>query len=134
MSYYSIIFVIIGIILSIITISCKKKCKFTREDFILFESNFEIKESNIQGVGIISKIKIQKNTVLFKCVENKVILPIGTKVNHCQFEKSNTILVEYNNDWYLKSIKDIEIGEEITCDYNTTPRNIIARANPNWKC
>ena len=29
---------------------------------------------------------------------------------------------------------DIEIGDEITCDYNTTPRSLIARANPNWKC
>mgnify|MGYP000480267714 CR=1 FL=1 len=65
----------------------------------------EIKESKIQGVGIISKIKIHKNTVLFKCVENRVITAIGTKVNHCQIEKSNTILIEHKNDWYLKSIK-----------------------------
>ena len=49
--------------------------------------------------------------MLFKCVENRVITAIGTKVNHCQIEKSNTILIEHKNDWYLKSIKDIEITD-----------------------
>ena len=136
-----IIFLIsVAVILFFVVIKkCKKKQKlsykiYIREDFIDFENNFEIKESKIQGVGIISKIKIPKNTVLFKCVENRVITAIGTKVNHCQIEKSNTILIEHKNDWYLKSTKDIEIGDEITCDYNTTPRSLIARANPKWKC
>jgi len=130
---------LVVILFFVIIKKCKKKHKLChklsiREDFIDFENNFEIKESKIQGVGIISKIKIPTNTVLFKCVENRVITAIGTKVNHCQIEKSNTILIEHKNDWYLKSIKDIEIGDEITCDYNTTPRSLIARSNPNWKC
>lgn len=135
-----LISLVVVILFFVIIKKCKKKHKLChklssiREDFINFENNFEIKESKIQGVGIISKIKIPKNTVLFKCVENRVITPIGTKVNHCQIEKSNSMLIEHKNDWYLKSMKDIEIGDEITCDYNTTPRSLIARANPNWKC
>ena len=115
-----------------------QKCN-TKETFIHhidFENNFEIKDSIIHGVGVISKINIPINTILFKCIENKKILPNARKINHCQFDKSNTILVENcpDNDWYLKTIKDIKIGDEITCDYNTGPAHLIARALPEWKC
>ena len=58
------------------------------------------------------------------------------KLNHCQFDKSNAMLVQnrLDNDWYLKTIKDIEIGDEITSDYNTAPENLVKRAHPEWKC
>ena len=58
------------------------------------------------------------------------------KLNHCQFDKSNAMLVQnrLDNDWYLKTIKDIEIGDEITSDYNTAPANLVKRAHPEWKC
>ena len=115
-----------------------RKCN-TRETFINnidFENNFEIKDSKINGVGVISKINIPINTILFKCIENKKILPNARKLNHCQFDKSNTILVQnrLDNDWYLKTIKDIKIGDEITSDYNTAPSNLVKRAHPEWKC
>ena len=120
------------------------KCCNTKETFINnkafedidFENNFEIKDSKINGVGVISKINIPMNTILFKCIENKKILPNARKINHCQFEKSNTILVEnrLDNDWYLKTIKDVKIGDEITSDYNTAPENLVKRADPEWKC
>ena len=115
---------------------CNTKETFTNKDFenIDFENNFEIKDSKINGVGVISKINIPINTILFKCIENKKILPNARKINHCQFEKSNTILVENNRYWYLKTIKDIKIGDEITADYNTVPDNLVKRANPEWKC
>jgi len=106
------------------------------EDNIEFENNFEIKDSKINGVGVISKINIPINTILFKCIENKKILPNARKINHCQFDKSNTILVQnsLDNDWYLKTIKDIKIGDEITADYNTAPADLVKRASPEWKC
>lgn len=106
------------------------------EDNIDFENNFDIKDSKINGVGVISKINIPMNTILFKCIGNKKILPNARKINHCQFDKSNTILVEnrLDNDWYLKTIKDIKIGDEITADYNTVPDNLVKRANPEWTC
>ena len=124
------------------------KCK-TKETFINnidfknidfknidFENNFEIKDSKINGVGVISKINIPINTILFKAIENKKILPNARKLNHCQFDKSNTILVEncLDNDWYLKTIKDVKIVDEITSDYNTAPENLVKRADPEWKC
>jgi hypothetical protein len=98
--------------------------------------NFEIKDSKIHGVGIVSKINIPIDTVLFKCIENGKILTNARKINHCQLDKSNTTLIENLSDkcWYLKTIKDIKIGDEITCDYNTTPRHLIDRAKPEWKC
>jgi hypothetical protein len=101
-----------------------------------FENNFEIKDSKINGLGLISKMNIPENTILFKCIKNKKILPSARKINHCQFEKSNTILVKnsLDNDWYLKTIKDIKIGDEITSDYNIVPENLVKRANPEWKC
>ena len=113
---------------------CNTKESFTNN--IDFENNFEIKDSKIHGVGVISKINIPVNTILFKCIENKKILPNGSKINHCQFDKSNTILVENcpDNDWYLKTIKDVKIGDEITSDYNTGPEYLVGRASPEWKC
>ena len=113
---------------------CNTKESFTNH--IDFENNFEIKDSKIHGVGVVSKINIPINTLLFKCIENGTIIPNGRKINHCQFDKSNTILIENcsDNDWYLKTIKDVKIGDEITCDYNTAPKHLVARAHPEWKC
>ena len=121
-----------------------RKCN-TRETFINnmdfrnnieFENNFEIKDSKINGVGVISKINIPINTILFKSIENRKILPNARKLNHCQFDKSNTILLQnpLDNDWYLKTIKDVKIGDEITSDYNTAPADLVKRADNEWKC
>ena len=122
----------------------ERGCCNTKETFINnkafenieFENNFEIKDSKINGVGVISKINIPMNTMLFKSIENKKILPNARKINHCQFDKSNTILVQnsLDNDWYLKTIKDVKIGDEITTDYNTTPADLVKRASPEWRC
>ena len=124
----------------------ERRCFNTKETFINnntdfkdnidFENNFEIKDSKINGLGVISKINIPINTMLFKSIENKKILPNARKINHCQFDKSNTILVQnsLDNDWYLKTIKDVKMGDEITADYNTAPADLVKRASPEWKC
>lgn len=97
---------------------------------------FEVKDSNIHGVGIFAKKKINKNTkidigikyycYLFPCITKD----FGSLINHSF--KPNCTLEMYENNYFVTSNKVINNNEEITLNYNRTPW-FIANAKDNYK-
>ena len=84
--------------------------------------NLTIKESSIEGLGLFALNKIKKNTILgishFKsdAVEDGYIrTPLGGFINHS--DDPNCIKQTNTNHLYLKTIKDIDKGTEITLKY-----------------
>ena len=85
-----------------------------------------IKESKIDGLGLFSKTKILKgmNLGLTHMIFHGTIIrtPLGGFYNHSdkpncfKYEKDNH--TDYDNTYYfLKTIRDIEEGEELTVKY-----------------
>ena len=85
-----------------------------------------IKKSEVQGLGLFSKTRIPKDTNLglTHVIINGTIIrtPLGGFYNHSndanciKFEKDGHS--NYDNIYYfLKTIKDIEKGEELTVKY-----------------
>jgi len=118
------------IILTICTsLICIKKYKDTYND-----KNFYLKKSKIHGVGVFPKIKFNKDSKLFKLVDkNNNFSKLCSKVNHCQYNKTNSYIKKIKDEWYLFALKDINIGDEIVCDYNNTP-NFMRKPKKEWKC
>mgnify|MGYP003666804785 FL=1 len=78
-----------------------------------------VKTSVIEGLGMFAKEKIKKNTNLglshLEIDADLYRTPLGGFVNHS--DNSNCIRVQIKNKWYLKTKKDINIGEELTLTY-----------------
>jgi hypothetical protein len=101
------------------------------------ESEFYVSQSSIHGEGLFTSIFIPANSLLFKVInKDKTVTKLGSKINHCQVEKTNTLLKELpsTDEWYLYSIKDIQPSEELTSDYNLAPKHLIQRPKTEWKC
>ena len=79
-----------------------------------------IKESEIHGLGLYSLVKIPKDTTIGMThiqIENDLIrTPLGGFINHS--DNPNCERKEYNNRWFLKTIKDIDKGKELTLEYS----------------
>ena len=78
-----------------------------------------IKKSVVQGLGLFSKTRIPKDTNLgltHVIINGSIIrTPLGGFYNHS--ETPNCIKYEKDNRFYLKTISDIEEGEELTVKY-----------------
>jgi len=85
-----------------------------------------IKKSKVEGLGLFSKTKILKGTTLgltHIVIHGSIIrTPLGGFYNHSdkpncfKYEKDNH--TDYDNTYYfLKTIRDIEEGEELTVKY-----------------
>ena len=96
----------------------------------------EVKKSNIHGIGIFSKKKINKNTKIdigiqyYYNVIPYITKNFGSLINHSY--EPNCHLEMYNNNYYVTSNKIINNKEEITLNYNKTPW-FIANASKNYK-
>lgn len=78
-----------------------------------------IKNSKIHGLGLFSLTKIDKDHTIGMShlqVENDLIrTPLGGFINHS--DKPNCVKKMFNNRYFLKTLRDIEKGEELTLCY-----------------
>ena len=123
--------VLVIIILIFILYSCRNKYNAICENF---DDDFVIKDSKIHGKGVFSKKNFLKDSTLFKTMEkDETITLLGSKINHCQLEKTNSFIKETEKGWFLIASKDINNGDEILSDYNNTPI-FIKKPEKDWKC
>lgn len=91
-----------------------------------------IGKSSIHGVGVFTDRQLSTNDFILIAINaNKVITPIGLKINHSL--NPNSFLLFANNTWNLYAQDIIYANEEITCNYNINTPSFIKKANANWK-
>jgi len=78
-----------------------------------------IKPSSIDGLGLFATQTIPKNTDLgmihFTYGEIIIRTPLGGFINHS--EKPNCKKLDLEDEWHLKTIKEIKKDEELTLKY-----------------
>ncbi len=113
---------------------------------ILMSPDFTIGKSRIQGVGLFTKRARVKGERLFVAIgADETVTPIGSKINHCPGKDvdpvrsvlPNTYLSDApdktTGEWWIIALRNINVGEELTVDYNGTP-DFIRKPEPGWKC
>jgi len=78
-----------------------------------------IKPSSIEGLGLFAVKTIPKNTDLgmihFSYGEIIIRTPLGGFINHS--DKPNCKKLDLEDEWHLKTIKEIKKGQELTLKY-----------------
>ena len=78
-----------------------------------------IKPSSIEGLGLFATQTIPKNIDLgmihFSYGELLIRTPLGGFINHS--EKPNCKKLDLEDEWHLKTTKEIKAGEELTLKY-----------------
>ena len=78
-----------------------------------------IKQSSIEGLGLFATQTIPKNIDLgmihFFYGELLIRTPLGGFINHS--EKPNCKKLDLEDEWHLKTTKEIKAGEELTLKY-----------------
>ena len=78
-----------------------------------------IKQSSIEGLGLFATQTIPKNIdlgmILFSDGELVIRTPLGGFINHS--EKPNYKKLDLEDEWHLKTAKEIKSGEELTLKY-----------------
>jgi len=81
--------------------------------------NLTIKPSSIEGLGLFATQTIPKNTDLgmihFSYGELIIRTPLGGFINHS--DKPNCKKLDLEDEWHLKTIKEIKKNEELTLKY-----------------
>ncbi len=102
------------------------------------EESLEIRSSEIQGVGVFTRRNFLKgDRIVIIKDKNRSLTDIAVKINHCPKIKANSMVKKEadNVTFILYAKRDIEEGEEITADYNESPKDLnVKGANPEWKC
>ena len=79
-----------------------------------------VSNSDIAGQGLFTNRKLEVGTELglsHKMIDDNLIrTPLGGFINHS--EEPNVQKYQIGNDYFIKVIKDINVGEEITLKYN----------------
>ena len=79
-----------------------------------------VSNSDIAGQGLFTNRKLEVGTELglsHKMMDDNLIrTPLGGFINHS--EEPNVQKYQIGNDYFIKVIKDINVGEEITLKYN----------------
>ena len=79
-----------------------------------------VSNSDIAGQGLFTNRKLEVGTELGlsqKMIDDNLIrTPLGGFINHS--EEPNVQKYQIGNDYFIKVIKDIDVGEEITLKYN----------------
>jgi len=113
---------------------------------LFMSPDFVIGESQIQGLGLFTKRPRAKGERLFVAIySNQTVTPIGSKINHCPGKNVNTVQSILPNtylsatpdkttgEWWIIALRNIDVGEELTADYNGTP-DFIKKPDPEWQC
>ena len=78
-----------------------------------------IKQSSIEGLGLFATQTIPKNIDLgmihFSYGELLIRTPLGGFINHSK--KPNCKKLDLEDEWHLKTTKEIKAGEELTLKY-----------------
>ena len=81
--------------------------------------NLTIKPSSIEGLGLFATQTIPKNTDLgmihFSYGDLIIRTPLGGFINHS--DKPNCKKLDLEDEWHLKTIKEIKKDEELTLKY-----------------
>jgi SET domain-containing protein len=105
--------------------------------YINYQESFEIRKSQVEGVGVFAIKNHKPNEKLFLGIysDKKIEPNLGGKINHCPStsKKHNSRIEKIGDEWFVISNKDILKGEEITTDYNNTPY-FISKPDKNWTC
>jgi len=90
--------------------------------------NIIVKKSNIDNIGIFSKVNTKPNDIIgiilyfkFHCILYKTL--IGKYINHSK--NNNCKCININGIYYLESIETISKNTELTLNYNDTPWFIL---------
>ena len=79
-----------------------------------------VSNSDIAGQGLFTNRKLEVGTELglsHKMIDDNLIrTPLGGFINHS--EEPNVQKYQIGNDYFIKVIKDINVGEEIALKYN----------------
>ena len=79
-----------------------------------------VSNSDIAGQGLFTNRKLEVGTELglsHKMIDDNLLrTPLGGFINHS--EEPNVQKYQIGNDYFIKVIKDINVGEEITLKYN----------------
>ena len=79
-----------------------------------------VSNSDIAGQGLFTNRKLEVGTELglsHKMIDDNLIrTPLGGFINHS--EEPNVQKYQIGNDYFIKVIKDINVGEVITLKYN----------------
>ena len=96
------------------------------EDQILFDADYgvEVNDSPIQGKGLFA-LKDFQIGVICPARLSGMRTPAGRYVNHAM--NPNCKMLSQDGDIYLKAIKPIKIGSELTIDYSNTLQETIWR-------
>ena len=78
-----------------------------------------IKQSSIEGLGLFATQTIPKNIDLgmihFSYGDLLIRTPLGGFINHS--EKPNCKKLDLEDEWHLKTLREIKKGEELTLKY-----------------
>tara|TARA_R110002020_G_scaffold348997_1_gene562669 strand:- start:7480 stop:7875 length:396 start_codon:yes stop_codon:yes gene_type:complete len=115
--------VFIIIILTILAITSNKLYNMESKYYKPLDSRLTIKPSNIDGLGLFATVDIEEGDTLGishvydERFKNKFIrTPLGGFINHSKEPNLEAVI---NGDYrYVKTIKPIESGEELTLLYN----------------
>ena len=103
----------------------------------VFSKKYIIKKSTINGLGVFADKNIKKDEyidfafILYNNNKSGKVSYFGSKINHCS-KNDNSYLKKSGNYYYLYAKKNIRKGDEITSNYNNTPK-IIQKPNKNYK-
>ena len=143
----TILLLFVTIVLSILIIQHAIVPSIVNYHHGLFMSpDFTIAPSNIQGFGLFTKRPRAKGERLFVAISaDQKVTPVGSKINHCPVKDvdaahsilPNTFLSttpdKATGEWWIIAARNINVGEELTADYNGTP-DFINKPDPGWVC
>ena len=91
-----------------------------------------ISNSIINGDGAFANRDIKKNVILFEAIDkNRNVTNLVSKIKNWKI--CNTQLVKINSQYYIMSKKEILKDEELTVDYDDTPK-FIKKSKKEWVC
>lgn len=91
-----------------------------------YKLNFRINSSNIHGNGIFSNDIFKRGKIVGVLMYYILFMPfitqdLGRWINHSYTPNCTMYLHKNNNKYYLAILKDVQINEELTINYNDTP-------------